>query len=399
MSATPDDGAAVPLRAITWEHERGCGSLRAAAARYRQLTGVTVEVEARSLQAFADAPLARTTSGYDLVVLDHPHIPAAATAGLLVALDGTGHDDELADLARHSVGLSHLSYAHAGHQWALAHDAAAQVAAYRPDLLDRPPRTWSQVLELARDGRVLWPAKPIDAFSSLGTLAAHLGARPPVGGGRYLPESVLRECLALLHELTALVPPECLTLNPIQVAERLCEGERYAYAPLLFGYTNYARTGYRQHLLRYVDMPVLTPGAAPVGSLLGGAGIAVVRGSAHRAEAVDFAFWVAGPEAQTGVYFDGGGQPGHAAAWDDDRLNAETGDFFRGTRATLEGAWMRPRADALPEFQDTVAPLVTDCLAGRLDDDSLVRALDAAGERYLVDHDSTTEQEVAGAHG
>lgn len=398
MSPVPDDTAPTPLRAITWEHERGCGSLRAAAERYRQLTGVTVEVVARSLQAFADAPLDRITRGHDLVVLDHPHIPSAATAGLLVALDETGHDDELADLARHSVGRSHVSYAHAGHQWALAHDAAAQVAAYRPDLLDRPPTTWSVVLELARDGRVLWPAKPIDAFSSLGTLAAHLGARPPVSDGHYLPAQVVRESLALLHELTALVPPECLTLNPIEVAERLSAGERYAYAPLLFGYTNYARAGYRQHRLRYVDMPVLTPGAAPAGSLLGGAGIAVVSGSSQVPAAVDFAFWVAGPQAQTGAYFDGGGQPGHALAWDDDRLNAETGDFFRGTRATLEAAWMRPRADRLPEFQDTVAPLVTDCLAGRLDDDSLVTALDAASARYLVDA-LTTEQEVAGAHG
>ncbi len=85
------------------------------------------------------------------------------------------------------MGASHASYAHGGHQWALAHDAAAQVAAYRPDLLATPPRTWTEVLELARTGRVLWPAKPIDAFSSLCTLAAHQGARPPVGPGTYLP--------------------------------------------------------------------------------------------------------------------------------------------------------------------------------------------------------------------
>jgi multiple sugar transport system substrate-binding protein len=388
-----------PLRAITWEHERGCGSLRAAAERHRELTGVEVVVDARSLQAFADAPLDRTTAGYDLVVLDHPHIPLAADAGLLMALDGVGHDDELADLARHTVGASHASYAHDGHQWALAHDAAAQVAAYRPDLLAAPPRTWTEVLELARAGRVLWPAKPIDAFSSLCTLAAHQGARPPVGPGTYLPAAVVEQCLALLHELTAAVPAECLTLNPIEVAERLSTGDHVAYAPLLFGYTNYARAGYRPHRLRYVDIPVLTPGAAPAGSLLGGAGIAVVAATRRPEEAVDFAFWVAGAEAQTGVYFDGGGQPGHALAWEDDRLNRETGDFFRGTRATLEGAWTRPRAVGFVDFQDTIAPLVTDCLAGRLDDASLVEALDAASARHLDRTDELDRQEAAGAHG
>ena len=73
------------------------------------------------------------------------------------------------------------------------------------------------------------------------------------------------------------------------------------------------------HRLRYIDMPVHTQGAAPTGSLLGGAGLAVVTSSARVPEAGDFAFWVAGREARCGVYFDGGGQPGHAAAWDDDR--------------------------------------------------------------------------------
>ena len=86
-----------------------------------------------------------------------------------------GHDDELAVLATQSVGLSHVSYQHDGHQYALALDAAAQVAAFRPDLLEAPPETWDEVLALAEQGRVVWPAKPIDAFSSLVTIAATHG--------------------------------------------------------------------------------------------------------------------------------------------------------------------------------------------------------------------------------
>jgi multiple sugar transport system substrate-binding protein len=386
------------LRALTWEHERGSGSLRAAADRYRQLTGIEVDVDARSLQAFAVAPLEQVTAGYDLVVLDHPHIPLAATTGLLVALDGAGHDDELAELARQSVGGSHASYAYADHQWGLANDAAAQVAAYRPDLLASPPQTWDEVLELAGSGRVLWPAKPIDAFSSLCTLAAQHGARPPVGATTYLSADLVRTCLDLLHRLTASVPAECLTSNPIEVAERLAEGDHYAYSPLLFGYTNYSRPGYRSHRLRYVDMPVRAAGEAPTGALLGGAGIAVVRGSSQVPAAVDFAFWVAGRDTQCGVYFDGGGQPGNAAAWDDDRLNAETWDFFRGTRATLEGAWVRPRAVGFPDFQDEIAQLVTACLRRQIDDDTLIRAMDAATARHLAPPEERRSEEVAGAH-
>ena len=89
------------------------------------------------------------------------------------------------------------------------------------------------------------------------------------------------------------VPPECLTLNPIEVAERLAEGDHYAYAPLLFGYTNYSRPGYRAHRLRYVDMPVrapVRPDRCPPGR-----GRYRRRGrSTQVPAAVDFAFWVAG---------------------------------------------------------------------------------------------------------
>jgi hypothetical protein len=93
------------LRGITWEHARGYGSVVAAADAYRSVRpDVEVAWEFRSLQAFADHPLERLVEQYDLLVIDHPHIPLAAEAGLLAALDGTGHDDELATLATQSVG-------------------------------------------------------------------------------------------------------------------------------------------------------------------------------------------------------------------------------------------------------------------------------------------------------
>src|ERR1700722_325769 len=126
----------VELRGITWEHARGYGSVVAAAEAYRDVRpDVRVTWEFRSLQAFADSPMESLVDRYDLLVIDHPHVPLAAERGLFAAIDGTGHDDELAVLREQSVGRSHESYSHLGHQWGLATDAAAQVAAYRPDLL------------------------------------------------------------------------------------------------------------------------------------------------------------------------------------------------------------------------------------------------------------------------
>ncbi|WP_020579350.1 extracellular solute-binding protein [Actinopolymorpha alba] len=369
------------LRGITWEHPRGHGSMAAAAARYHQLTDHEVRWDHRSLQAFADAPLADLASAYDLLVIDHPHIPLAADQGLLAPLDGVGYDDQLAELARHSVGASHRSYTHAGHQWALANDAAAQVAAYRPDLISDPPRDWDGVLALAGEGRVLWPAKPIDAYSSLLTIAAGNGTPPNSRPGVFLDAQDAYAALERLHQLAAQVPSDCLVHNPIEVAERLAAGDTYAYCPLLFGYTNYSRAGFRRHRLRYIDIPCDASG--PRGSLLGGAGIAVSAYAGDVDAARAFAFWVASAEAQAGVYFDGGGQPGHALAWEDERLNAETLDFFRGTRATLEQGYVRPRTVGYMAFQDAMSPLVTATLQGQLSDDELLSRLNDSARRWL----------------
>jgi multiple sugar transport system substrate-binding protein len=364
------------LSGITWEHARGLGSVVAAARAYPLARpGVEVRWDFRSLQAFADHPIEDLVERYDLLVIDHPHIPLAAERGLFAALDGTGHDAELTVLAGQSVGLSHASYSHMGHQYGLATDAAAQVAAHRPDLIADPPRDWDAVLALAREGRVLWPAKPIDAFSSLVTVAAGRGTPPMRPGQGFLDPAAGLAAFDLLHELGAHVPADNLGMNPIQVADALSSGEQWGYSPLLFGYSNYSRAGFRSNRLRYIDIPAGERGVS--GSLLGGAGIAVSAFSPHRAEAIDHAFWLASADVQRGPYFDGGGQPGNAVAWEDERLNRETLDFFRGTRATLEGAYLRPRSVAYIEVQDALSPLVTKALAGEITD---VEALDRMNE-------------------
>ncbi|WP_353815972.1 extracellular solute-binding protein [Agromyces sp. SYSU T00266] len=374
----------IVLRGITWEHERGYGSVAAAAEAYRAVApDVEVAWEFRSLLAFGDQPLDELVEAYDLLVIDHPHIPFAAERGLLLPLDGQGHDDELDLLATQSVGASHASYRHRGRQWGLATDAAAQVAAWRPDLLDAPPRTWEEVLALAEEGRVLWPAKPVDAFSSLVTIAAGHGTEAMREPGVFLPRDAALEALGIMRRLAELTPDDNLGLNPIDVADRLAAGDRFAYSPLLFGYTNYSRAGFREHRLAYVDIPAGSAGVR--GSLLGGAGIAVSAHTRHPDAAIAHAFWLDSAEVQEGVYFDGGGQPGNAVAWESDRTNELTLDFFRGTRATLESAYVRPRHPDYPDLQNEIGPLITAALAGRMTDDELIARLDEATERHLED--------------
>lgn len=377
----------IALRGLTWEHTRGFDCMVAASDAYaKRAPGVRVDWEFRSLQAFAAAPLSDLVDRFDLLVIDHPHVPRAARDGVLARLDGAGWDGELETLAAQTVGRSHESYAHDGHQWGLASDAAAQVSAHRPDLIAEPPTTWDGVLQLAGEGRVLWPAKPIDAFSSLISIAGAFGGHPAATAGGFLEPTVFHATLEVMHRLADSVPAVNLSQNPIEVSEALAASERACYAPLLFGYSNYARAGYRGHRLAFRDVPAGPAGIA--GSLLGGAGIAVSARSRNSAAAIAFAVWIASREAQCGVYFDAGGQPGNAAAWDDDRLNAATADFFHGTRATLEQAYLRPRSPNFPAFQDAMAPLVTAALRREITDEALQAELDR-GTAQLLDSEPT----------
>ena len=337
------------LKGITWEHARGYDSVAATAEAYRAVVpDVEVRWEQRSLQAFADQPLESLVEQYDLLVIDHPHIPLASEHGLFARLDGAGHDEQLAILAAQSVGRSHETYAHAGAQWGLATDAAAQVAAYRPDLIPEPPRDWPAVLALAEQGRVLWPYKPVDAFSSLVTVASGNGEEPMRTPGVFLSADALAEAMDTLRRLAALVPPENSTWNPIQAADALSSSDRFAYVPLMFGYTNYSRQGFRANRVEYIDIPSSREGVA--GSLLGGAGIAVSAASRHPEQAIDYAFWLDSAEVQEGVYFDAGGQPGNSFAWEGDRHQCPLAGLLPRNARDPGG---RLRAAALPPLHRT----------------------------------------------
>ena len=282
------------LRGMTWDHPRGIGGLRASDPLLVEKHGVTIEWEARSLLAFGDQHVADFAAEFDIMVIDHPHVPDAVGAGALLPLDGI---PELDDLARESVGASHDSYRYRGSQWALAVDAAAQVSVFRPDRADGAPLLWSDALRLARTGVVLWPYKPVDAFSTFATLLAQKGV-PLAAGDRFIDREVASEVLEFMIELADAVPAWCADANPIDVAEALVAADDYSVGVALFGYTNYSRAGFRPRLLVYDDITSFDGRAA--GSTLGGAGVAVSAATRHPELAIAAATTLAGADAQAG---------------------------------------------------------------------------------------------------
>jgi multiple sugar transport system substrate-binding protein len=383
--------AALVLRGVTWDHVRGLGGLEATAAAYAAARpGVRVAWTTRSLQAFADQPVEELARRFDLICLDHPAIGQAVARACLVPLDEHLDDPFLAEQDQGSVGRSAESYRWQGHRWALATDAAAQVAAYRPDLLERAgvavPRSWPEALDAAAALRRagLWaalPAIPVDAACALLAVCAALGEAPFQAAGQVVSRATGRAALALLRAFVQASHPASLDWNPPRMLEHMATTGEVAYCPLAFGYANYARPGFREDLVLAAPPPAGDDGV-PHGTL-GGAGLAVSARSPATEEAVGYAAFVADPAIQRTVYFQAGGQPGHRSAWTDPAVNAAAGGFFRDTLQALDAALLRPRHDGFLAFQEAAGGLVHRHLRHGGDPDRVLADMDAAWEQSV----------------
>jgi multiple sugar transport system substrate-binding protein len=373
------------LRGITWDHPRGLAGVAAAAAAYQAVRpGIRVEWATRTLQAFADQPVDQLARRFDLIYLDHPAVGEAVARACLVPLDEHLDRATLTIQATGSVGRSAESYVWERHRWALATDAAAQVAAYRPDLLQRArvavPRTWPEALDAAAALRRagLWaamPAIPVDAICAFLAVCAALG-ETPFFTGQVVSRRIGRSALALLQALLGRCHPVSLDWSPPRLLEHMSTADDVAWCPLAFGYANYARPGFRDHPVLAAPPPAGGDGV-PRGTL-GGAGLAVSAHSAAVADAVAYAAYVADPVVQRTAYFEAGGQPGHRSAWTDEAVNAAASGFFHDTLKALDAALLRPRYDGFLAFQDAAGGLIHGYLRDGGDPDRVLAALDDA---------------------
>ncbi|KRB28285.1 ABC transporter substrate-binding protein [Mesorhizobium sp. Root695] len=354
------------LKGMTWSHPRGYDPMVACSSLWEQKTGIAIEWDKRSLQDFESFPVEELARAYDLIVIDHPHVGQITAERCLEPLDIAGREAERAALSSGSVGRSYPSYTWQGRQWAFPIDAAAQVQAWRPDALDAPPARWSEVLDLARQGGVLLPLRPPHVLMVFYTLAGNLGHSCTTDPSHDLIDlEAGSEVFETMREIASLVEPACFEMDPIAVSERMAEaGSRIVCAPLIYGYVSYAMAGFRANRLAFADIPVVGY-SGPIGSALGGTGIAVSAFSKARDAAIDFAYWAASGDVQRGAYAAAGGQPGHAAAWEDQTVNEATGNFYRDTRATLEGAWVRPRHDGYMAFQQAASDRILSGMTSR----------------------------------
>ncbi|OCX53026.1 ABC transporter substrate-binding protein [Mucilaginibacter sp. PPCGB 2223] len=356
----------INLKGITWNHSRGFTPMAATAQRFSELNpNVNITWEKRSLQQFADLSIQQLAECYDLLVIDHPWAGFTAKTNSILAFDQYLPAEFLKDQKRNTVGHSYESYHYDGRQWALAIDAATPVASSRPDLLEKHglslPKTYAELLSMAKKGLVAFPAIPIDSLMTFYTFCCSLGEDPCQDDNIVISEETGIKALQLYRELSLYIDPACFNRNPIQTYEAMTLSDDIAYCPFAYGYSNYSRKGYARKLLLFHDMVTLN-GKTNLRSSLGGTGLAVSANCKHIDIAMQYAQYVASPLCQRGLYADNGGQPGHLSAWTDEDCNLKTHNYFAHTLPALQRAYLRPRYFGHMFFQDHAGDIVRDYL-------------------------------------
>ena len=353
------------LKGMTWSHPRGYDPMVATALEWEQRGGMAIHWDKRSLQDFESFPVEELAREYDLIVIDHPHVGQVTAEGCLAPLE---------PVADAFVGGSCASYAYDGQQWAYPIDAAAQVMAYRADLLPEPPKSWDEVVQLAYAGQVVLPMLAPHSLMTFYTLCANQGFPCNTERGDLIEPSIGVEVIEQIRRVTSLIEPSNFAMDPIAASEAMARPDALvSVMPLGYGYVSYARDGFRSRTLSFADIPL----PEHRGSALGGTGIAVSAFSRHRDEAKAYAAFVASAEMQRGRYPASGGQPGHVAGWEDDAVNEAAGNFYRNTRTTLEASYVRPRHRGYMAFQDKAATRINTGLLGGEDAHPLVDDLNA----------------------
>ena len=374
----------VTLKGMAWDHPRGYDPMTATANEFmKKNPDCEIIWEKRSLQAFADRPIEQMAFEYDLMVIDHPHVGEASRKGLLLEFNKyKEYQSDLDILSKQSVGQSHKSYEFNNNQYALAIDAATPVSAYREDLIDKIPRTYEDVIRLAENKKVMWPIKPVDSVSSFNTIAANIGSPLNEKDKKFIDKSIGISILKMMKRLSKLVPLDCLKMNPIETLEYMSTNNNILYCPLLYGYSNYSRKGFRDSVVKFTNTPSFNQDENNCsGSQIGGTGIAISKQTKNKGIALKYSFWIASAECQRSLYYFSGGQPGNLDAWQDKSVNLDSDDFFKGTLETLNKSWLRPRYDGYMYYQDLAGTIINKYLSSDTSAESVIDELKVEFEK------------------
>ncbi len=369
------------LKGIAWDHPRGYEPLRATSAAFAKMhPEVAIHWDIRSLKEFGDMPIENLIESYDLITIDHPYMGQAYANKLLLPIEKLISKLSFGKLKEQSVGASFESYIYNDHLYALLIDAAAMVAAFRDDLIQRLnlklPKKRAELngfyKKLPSEHKVAWPLCATDLWCTFLTICAQDAGRDFIKD-RTIEKHLGIQVLDELKQHLEYLHPESINWNPIQILNRMGEDDELIYSPFLFGYTNYSRLGYAKNIVNFGNSP--SNPKTNVSTILGGVGLAISTHCKHQDLAVAYVNYVASAEIQEGIYTENGGQPGNLIAWQSATNNALCNDFFVNTMETMNKAYVRPQHKGWNKFQEQGSELLHNGLLNNIPSDKIIMNL------------------------
>jgi multiple sugar transport system substrate-binding protein len=363
----------IQLKGLTWDHPRATSPLHAAADSLRRIRpDINVHWVAQPLSGFEERPIADAARAYDLIVFDHPYVGEVAEHGMFHTMDAILAAGPLTDAD--FVGPSLATYRYDGQTWGLPLDAACQVSCARADLLaelgSTSPGSWNEVLalgEIALRHKLYLGIAYAGVHSLMTMLSLCANQSLPLGSGdssqAFPDRSAARGALGAMKALLPFCTAEVLDWNSIAVQDAMCARDDLVYCPAVYGFSPYAHPE-RRHPLLYRNLPGIAVGSG--GSTIGGAGLGVSAFSNHPEAAFAVAEFLVEARVQEEIIAMNDGQPARTSAWDSRQVNQRSGNFYSGTRATMDGAWIRPRFSGYLYFQRMGGTLVEAYLRGSL---------------------------------
>ena len=360
--------------------------------------------ETEAVSDLAISSLLLGESPYDLLLMDVTWTAKYARAGWLRPLDDDLGPDALEPLVAGARAGNRID----GRLWRMPLVADMGLLYYRRDLIDTPPRTPAELVQIARQlqrqGRVrwgyLWQGRQYEGLSCvflevLHGFGGHWGEDAADGSNSStlgLDSPAASEAAAWLRQLVqeGLTPAAVSSFAEPEALQGFAAGEAAFLRNWPYAWEELQRPGSAVAGKVGVTTMVAEPGITP-GATQGSWGLAVLAGSRHPREAVQVLQALTSAESQRQLVRRYGYTPTLTALFEDPQLLAER-PLLPVLRQALELAVLRPINPAYAQLSDILQRQLSGVITG---DRPAAAAMAEAGRASALLLQASGQQAIA----
>lgn len=330
------------LKGLTWNKHWHADTLAALTQMYEMSHPDTqIQWEYSSLLEYEKALFSANINHYDMVLIKNLHMESIVSMGTLLPLESIMDKNELSDISIQAIGASYMAYHDGSHQYCLPQVVTSLVAAYRSDLLEnsqlREPKTWNDVLELAKAlpdyQKVAMALKPSNLYDIFRCMVGFTDVS-------HIYRDTVDKTLGFLEELVTYLNPQCFEMSMLDIYRKMSSGNEIVYVPMIIGNANYSKDGYRKYLIDFTNAPVYLEDQKPT-SIFYGSGIGITRRSEQIDEAASFISYISSRTIQDTMIIDFDGHTIYEDMWLNKSNNQKVNHYFSQTYETQRNAISR----------------------------------------------------------